>query len=263
MVRACAKFGAGRVRESMRGPCRSTPAWGFSFRLNLCPGASRRFLFPAMNPTPAGGVIRLEAGLEQTDEDLVGGVIRGEQEAFASLFERYRIDVRRHLRAIIRDDAAADDLTQEVFLRLWRRAEQWKGEAAFRSWLLRIATNLALNHLRTVKRRREQPIQPVPSAEDDEDESAVPTWMIDAATLRPDEALAQTERRHLLRQVVGQLSEEKQVVFRMVYDARMETRQVATKLGIPEGTVKSRLYHARQQIARSWRDLGIEWEDFA
>ena len=197
------------------------------------------------------------------DEDLVGGVIRGEQEAFAILFERYRADVCRHLLGIIRDGAAVDDLTQEVFLRLWRRAGQWKGEAAFRSWLLRIATNLALNHLRTVKRRREQPIQPVPSSEADEDESVVPTWMIDAATLRPDEALAQIERRHLLRQVVSQLSEEKQVVFRMVYDAQMETRQVASKLEIPEGTVKSRLYHARQQIARAWQDLGIEWEDVA
>ena len=166
----------------------------------------------------------LEAGLEQTDEDLVNGVIRGEQQAFTRLFERYRLDVCRHFLGIIRAAAAADDLTQEVFLRLWRRAGQWKGEAAFRSWLLRIATNLALNHLRTVKRRREQPIQPVNFAEDDEDDSAVPTWMIDAATLRPDDALAQTERRRLLHQVVGQLSEEKQVVFRMVYHAQMETR---------------------------------------
>ena len=82
-------------------------------------------------------------------------------------------------------------------------------------------------------------------------------------TRSPDEALAQTERRRLLHQVVEQLSEEKQVVFRMVYDTQMETRQVASELGIPVGTVKSRLYHARQQIARSWRDVGIEWEDFA
>ena len=201
--------------------------------------------------------------MEQTDEDLVGGVVRGEQEAFAILFERYRVDVCRHLQGIIRDAAAADDLTQEVFLRLWRRAQQWRGEATLRSWLLRISTNLALNHLRTVRRRREQPIQPMPPSDADEDDSAVPTWMIDASTLRPDEALAQTERRRLLGQVVGQLSEDKQVVFRMVYDAHMEARQVASELGIPEGTVKSRLYHARRQIARAWRDLGIEWEDFA
>ena len=77
--------------------------------------------------------------MEQTDEDLVGGVIRGEQEAFAVMFKRYRLDVCRHLLGIIRDDAAADDLTQEVFLRLWRRAQQWRGEATLRSWLLRIS----------------------------------------------------------------------------------------------------------------------------
>jgi len=215
-----------------------------------------------MNPAPAGGVIRVEARVEQTERELVSQVARHDQGAFALLFERHRAPVCRHLGRILRDPAAADDLTQEVFLRLWERAAQWKAEAMLRSWLLRIATNLALNHLRTVKRRREQPIQPPPlTEEDDEDEGAVPNWMMDAVTLRPDEVLDQSERQRLLRQSVGQLSEEKREVFRLVYEAHMETRQVADELGIPEGTVKSRMHHARKQIARSWQELGIEWED--
>jgi RNA polymerase sigma-70 factor, ECF subfamily len=199
--------------------------------------------------------------MEQRDKELVAGVVRGEQEAFAVLFQRYRAVVQGHLGRIIRDAAAADDLTQEVFLRLWHRAEQWKGQAAFRSWLLRIATNLAFNYLRTVKRRREQPIQFVSATEEDEDESLAPGWMIDASTLGPDEALAQSEQRHLLQRFVDQLPEEKQEVFRLIYDAHMETREAAAELGIPEGTVKSRLHHARRQIARSWQELDSEGED--
>ena len=158
--------------------------------------------------------------MEQSDKELVCGVVRGEQEAFSVLFQRYRAVIHSHLARIIRDAAAADDLTQEVFLRLWRRAEQWKGQAAFRSWLLRIATNLAFNYLRTVKRRREQ--------------------------------------HNLLQRFVDQLPEEKQEVFRLIYDAHMETREVVAELGIPEGTVKSRIHHARRQIARSWRELDSE-----
>jgi len=199
--------------------------------------------------------------MEQSDKELVRGVVRGKQEAFSVLFERYRAVVHSHLTRIIRDAAAADDLTQEVFLRLWRRAGQWREQAAFHSWLLRIATNLAFNYLRTVKRRREQPIQFIPLSEEDEEESTVPSWMIDASTLGPDEALAQSEQRSLLQRLVDQLPEEKQEVFRLIYDAHMETREVAAELGIPEGTVKSRIHHARRQIARSWQELDSEGEN--
>lgn len=199
--------------------------------------------------------------MEQTDRELVDRVARRDQEAFALLFERYRASVSRHLERILRDAAAADDLTQEVFLRLWDRAGQWKAEAALRSWLLRIATNLALNHLRTVKRRREQPIEAPQFQEDDEEESPVPEWMVDDTVPRPDEALDRAERRRLLDRSVEQLSEEKREVFRRVYDDHMEAREVAAELGIPEGTVKSRMHHARKEIARSWQELGIEWED--
>ncbi len=195
------------------------------------------------------------------DAELVARVVDGDQTAFALLFDRHRAPIRQHLLGILRDAAAADDLTQEVFLRLWGRAGQWKAEAALRSWLLRIATNLALNHLRTVKRRREQPIELPPLLEEDEEESPVPAWMIDDTAPRPDEALDRAERRRLLSRSVAQLSEEKREVFRRVYEDHMEAREVAAELGIPEGTVKSRMHHARQQIARSWQELGIEWED--
>ena len=196
------------------------------------------------------------------DGELAARVARGDQKAFGLLYARYRPRVSRHLERILRDAAAADDLAQEVFLRLWDRAGQWKADAPLRSWLLRIATNLALNHLRTVKRRREQPMATPPApSEEDEDETRVPAWMIDDAALRPDEVLHQSERRRLLSRSVEQLSADKREVLRLVYEAHMEARQAAAELGIPEGTVKSRLHHARKEIARSWQELGIEWED--
>lgn len=199
--------------------------------------------------------------MEPTDEELVDRVMRREQEGFSLLFQRHRSTVCSHLTHIVRDTATADDLTQEVFLRLWNRADQWSGAGALPAWLLRIATHLALNHLRSVKRRRETPIQPPPTADDEEVQ--IPGWMMDASTQPPDEAAAHSEHRRLLRQAVDLLPADKQTILRMTYDGQMETRQVADELGIPEGTVKSRLYHARQQIARSWQEMGIDWEDFA
>ncbi len=199
--------------------------------------------------------------MEQTDEELVAGVIRKEEQAFSVLFARYRAVVSSHIQRIQRDEVAAEDLTQEVFLRIWHRSEQWKQDAAFKSWLLRIATNVSLNHLRTVKRRREQAIDPASSAVGDEDEDQVPPgWMVDANSASPDDALLRDEQRRQLQDIVCQLSQDKQEVIRMTYDDHMETRRVASELGIPEGTVKSRLHSARRQIARTWTELGLDWE---
>lgn len=197
----------------------------------------------------------------KSDEELVRGVIDGRPEDFAELFERYRAAVQRHLQGIHRHHEDAADVTQEVFLRLWHRAGQWKGDGPLLAWLLRIATNLALNHIRSVRRRRELPLQPVSALETDEDDGRVPEWMIDASTLPPDEVLALAERRRLLRGLVTRLPEDRRKVIRLVYDAHMDTRQAASELGIPEGTVKSRIHHARKEIARSWRELGIDWEE--
>ena len=199
--------------------------------------------------------------MSHTDRELADGVVSGDEDAFTLLFDRYERGLRDHVRRIVRDDAAADDLTQEVFLRLWRRAEQWTGQGAFQAWLLRIATNLALNHLRSVRRRREQPLEFHAPSDDAEEENRAPAWMIDTSSLGPDEVLEQAEQRRLLHRFVGELSEEKQEVFRMIHDAQMETRDVAQRLGIPEGTVKSRIHHARRHIAREWQELAAEWEN--
>jgi RNA polymerase sigma-70 factor (ECF subfamily) len=199
--------------------------------------------------------------MQASDEELVRGVYGGDHQAFAALFRRYQADVQHHLARILRDTATADDLTQEAFLRLWHRAGQWKGEGPFRPWLLRIATNLALNHLRALRRRRETPVPSAAPLDEDDEDSLVPGWMVDASAVQPDDALIDAERYARLRSIIGELSAEKQEVLRMVYDAHMETREVAAQLGIPEGTVKSRMHHARRHIARSWQQLQAQWED--
>ena len=90
-----------------------------------------------------------------SDQDLMRRVQERDAGAFETLFSRYREPLRRHRARTVRDDAAADDLAQELFLRVWTRAEQWDGRGAFKAWLFRIAANIALNHLRSVRRREQ------------------------------------------------------------------------------------------------------------
>jgi RNA polymerase sigma-70 factor (ECF subfamily) len=187
-----------------------------------------------------------------SDGDLVELILERDAHAFETLFGRYGEMIRRHLRRITSDDAAAQDLLQEAFLRVWTRAAQWDGRGSFKAWLYRIATNLALNPLRTVRRRRELPLD----VEDDwnEDEGdLVPAWMADASALGPDAAIEMAEEREQFRRLVHALPDEKRTVFRLVHEMEMTIRDAADELGIPEGTVKSRLHYAKKRLARDWQ----------
>ena len=188
-----------------------------------------------------------------SDAILMQRIVARDQEAFAILFARYQVQVTENLRWIMRDPVAADDLTQEVFLRVWNRADQWSGQGSFRGWLFRIARNLSLNQLRTQSRRREQPLE-MPSLYDEEDEEQpVPGWMIDRAALGPDVQLERAEQRRILQALIDALPEEKREIFQMVvYEDEVTLREVAERLAIPEGTVKSRLFYTRKQLAEAW-----------
>lgn len=186
-------------------------------------------------------------------------LIRGrDEEAFDALSLRYHDPLRRHLMSTVRDAEVADDLQQELLLRIWTRADQWDG-GSVKSWLYRIATNLALNHLRTVRRRREDPLEPPKSV--DGDGGPTPSWMVDSESEAPEQTVIRRERTRRLHGVIDELSEDKRAVWDLVHEHEMDTASAARTLGIPAGTVKSRLYHARQQLAREWNEVVKEWEN--
>lgn len=190
---------------------------------------------------------------DQADGDLARQVQARDEVAFELLFERYGESMARYIEGIVRDDAAAQDLVQETFLRVWTRAEQWSGQGSFKSWLYRIAGNLALNHLRGLRRRPAQPL--VPEEERPADEWAeeaelyAPGWLVDTTALGPDAALERSEERARIRRAVNGLPEEKREVFRLVQEMELSIRDAAGRLGIPEGTVKSRLYYAQKKLS--------------
>jgi RNA polymerase sigma-70 factor (ECF subfamily) len=198
-----------------------------------------------------------------SDAELVARVCEHDTQAFEALSTRYRAMIYRHVLATLHDSSAAEDVVQEVFLRVWTHAVQWNGRGTFQAWLFRIATNLALNTLRTVQRRRQQSLEIPADPLDEDDESRVPAWMVDHSQPEPDIILEQSEQNKLLQQLIDGLPAEKRAVFRLVYDAEMQTHQIAETLGIPEGTVKSRLHYATRRLAQQWRDLQQEGEDLA
>jgi RNA polymerase sigma-70 factor (ECF subfamily) len=200
-----------------------------------------------------------------SDQDLIERILERDAQtrarALETLFERYGDMIRRHATRIVQDSAAAQDVTQEAFLRVWTRAEQWDGSGSFKAWLYRIATNLALNHLRSVRRKREQPLVIADEWDDDEEESPVPAWMVDDAALDPQAAIELVEQHQRCQRLIDRLPEEKREVFHLVHEMEMSLRDAADELDIPEGTVKSRLYYAKKRLAHEWQAPDNKWEE--
>jgi RNA polymerase sigma-70 factor, ECF subfamily len=197
--------------------------------------------------------------MTNSDNSLIKRIGMRDEEAFETLVDRHSDALRRHLMRTVRDDDAAGDLLQEVLLRVWTRAEQWDGRGGVKSWLFTIATNLALNHLRTVRRRREQPLDPPMSPE--REQGQILDRLADMSGESPDKIVERAEQYGRLRQLVDALPDERRELWRLIHDGDMDMLGAAETLGIPEGTVKSRLYHTRKQLAREWSEIVKEWEN--
>jgi RNA polymerase sigma-70 factor, ECF subfamily len=190
-----------------------------------------------------------------TDQTLMEKVQSGDKLAFDLLYERYQPVIRGYLLRILHSEVAADDVAQDVFLRVWTHAHQWNATGPFKAWLYRIATHQAFNMLRADNRHPQQPLSDPDVLPAEEDEVyGFQTWIVDTSTLEPDIALEMAERQRQLWQLVDQLPEEKRVVFSLVAQMEMSIQNVAERLGIPEGTVKSRLHYARNWLSQNWSD---------
>jgi RNA polymerase sigma-70 factor (ECF subfamily) len=205
-------------------------------------------------------------GEDTCDNELAHRIQARDEAAFELLYTRYDESLARHVRGIVRSEVEADvnaqDLVQETFLRVWTRAEQWSGQGSFKSWLYRIATNLALNHLRANRRHPSLPFASEeyrPSDEwAEEQESLAPGWLVDTSTLGPPAALEQDQERARLSRAIEGLSEEKREVLRLVHEMELSIRDTAGRLGIPEGTVKSRLHYAEKCFGLAWNELDTD-----
>jgi RNA polymerase sigma-70 factor (ECF subfamily) len=184
----------------------------------------------------------------QADQTLIESIQSKQAWAFEVFFDRYEGAVRRHLRYIVGDEPAAEDLLQETFLRVWTRAGQWNGQGTVKGWLFRIATNLALNHLRTRRRRPEQPLELPDTLVNDDELPDTPAWLVDTASLGPEAVVEQVEQGARLQKIIRDLPDEKRELLRLVHQMELSLREAADELGIPEGTAKSRMYYARAQV---------------
>ncbi|MGE5676062.1 MAG: RNA polymerase sigma factor [Mycobacterium leprae] len=166
-------------------------------------------------------------------------------DSFAALVERNKGRVYRTLYQVVGSDEDAQDLAQEVFLKVFRSLAGYRGEAAFTTWLHRLTLNLAFDWLRARKRRPLQiPLEP-PA-----DEPERPRLELRSADEGPEEAAMREERRQQLQQAIAGLPPDYREVVMLHHFHNQSYTQIAERLGIPVRTVETRLYRARGLLRR-------------
>jgi RNA polymerase sigma-70 factor (ECF subfamily) len=145
------------------------------------------------------------------------------------------------------DQEEAEDGVQEVFLKVQRRIDTFRGEAALGTWLYQVALNTLLDHRRRIARlTRPRSLEPV-------EEGAEPT--AEATAARPDEEASRGERRALVRAAVDRLPRPFQQVLVLRELEGLSYRDIARILGLPQGTVESRIFRGRERLAQELRRL--------
>lgn len=178
------------------------------------------------------------------DRSLIRGIAGGDAKALERLFQRNQTRVFRYLVRVVRNEAVAEELLNEVFMGAWQSAARYEGRSEPSTWLLSIAHNKAVSVLR--KRREVSGI--------DEDAAS----QIEDHDDTPEVAAQKLDKGAQIKAAMLALSAEHREVLDLVYYQEQSVSEVAEILGIPEATVKTRMFYARKKLSELLKARGID-----
>ena len=178
-----------------------------------------------------------------SDEVLIGRIANGDRLAMQVLYARHHVRVFRFVVRLVRNEATAEDVISEVFLDVWRQAGRFEGRSAVSPWMLAIARFKAISALR----RR-------PDEELDEETAGA----IEDPSDDPGTALEKKDKSAMLRKCLTGLSAEHREIIDLVYYHEKSVEEVAGIVGIPEATVKTRMFYARKKLSELLKAAGVD-----
>lgn len=181
----------------------------------------------------------LEARRHDTELELAQHVTAGDTDAFRTLMRRYNQTLYRTARAVLRNDADAEEIVQEAWLLAYRSLQGFRGDSRLSTWLIRIVVNLAL-------RRRQGQVRDASMRVDTQDEEVADMHPSPAAT--PESITANSELRRLLEAHIDRLPDLYREVFILRAVEELDVAETASALDLPEPTVRTRFFRARHQL---------------
>jgi RNA polymerase sigma-70 factor (ECF subfamily) len=200
---------------------------------------------PAAFAPPVGGAE------SPSDAEIMLRVKTGDQAAFDYLVQKYRRPLVSFMYRMARNAAAAEDLAQEVFLRVYRSRASYEASAKFTTWLYRIATNLAVNHARDTRHERPE----VTVSLDEPDEESGTTLELPDGTLTAEQEMVRRERMMAIRRKVEALPEQQRLAVIMHKYQQMDYKQIADVLKRSESATKSLLFSAYETLREQLKEF--------
>lgn len=184
--------------------------------------------------------------MDQSDDDglLIVAMAGGDAKALERLFMRHQTRVFRYLVRMMRDEAMAEDVMNDVFMAAWQGASRYEGRSAASTWLISIAHNKAISVLR--KRREATGV----------DDDAVSRMVDEDDT--PDVTVAKQDKASMMRAAIAALSDDHRTIIDLVYYQEQTVAEAADVLGIPEATVKTRMFYARKRLGEIMKERGLD-----
>ena len=179
-------------------------------------------------------------------ETLIQRCLRGDQAAWEQIVKQHWRKVFNVAYKFVGKHDEAEDLTQDIFLKIFKSLDTFDRRANFQTWLISISRNLCIDHYRSVRKERE-------TIDRDVDANQLTPESHDAG---PMAALEQRDRVTLLRQAMGALPEALRTAILMRDIQEMSYQEIAERLKLPEGRVKSRINRGRTELARQVRKIG-------
>jgi RNA polymerase sigma-70 factor, ECF subfamily len=189
------------------------------------------------------------AGME--DAEIMLALSAGNMAAFDVLLQKYRKPIIHFMYRMVHNEAVAEELAQEVFLRVYRSRATYRAEARFSTWLYRIATNLGVNHARDTRHERSVPTVYL----DEPDAETGTTPDVPDATPSAESSLVRNERMAAIREHVMALPERQRMAVLMHKYEGMDYKQIGEVLKLSESATKSLLFRAYQTLREKLKDF--------
>jgi RNA polymerase sigma-70 factor (ECF subfamily) len=192
----------------------------------------------------------LTAGDRQIDQQLVERAQRGDKRAFGLLVDKYQRKLARLLSRFVRDPAEVEDVTQEAFIKAYRALPNFRGDSAFYTWLYRIGINTAKNYLMAAGRRA-----PTSTSVDSEEAESLDEGVQLRDINTPESLLLSREIGDTVNAAMLALPEELRTAIQLREIEGMSYEDIAQIMNCPIGTVRSRIFRAREAIAEQLKPL--------
>jgi RNA polymerase sigma-70 factor, ECF subfamily len=202
-----------------------------------------------MNEEP---VQPLEAKAIDSDAPLVARAVAGDQKAFELLVIKYQRRIQRLIGRMVRDVDLVEDIAQETFIRAYRALAQFRGDAQFYTWLYRIAVNTAKKSLMDLKRN---PTVSENSFKSDDDDETSPLENELTSSETPDAVLASKEIAQIINTALEALPEELRLAITLREIEGLSYEEISEAMNCPIGTVRSRIFRAREAISLKVKPL--------